>query len=69
MVLEDKGQVTKAADYLTNWLATVAMLVDKSMLAVAALYNAILCGERGSPGKPSCLILPAGLPIESHLPN
>ena len=37
---KDKEQVTKAGDYLTEQLATMAMLVGKSMATLAALYNA-----------------------------
>ena len=34
-------QVTKAGDYLAERLATIATLVDKSMPAVAALFDTI----------------------------
>ena len=45
VVLKDKGQVAETGGYLTKMLATVAMLVDKSMPALAALYDAISCGK------------------------
>ena len=34
-------------NYLAKWLATIAMLVDKSMPIAAALFDAILRGEGG----------------------
>ena len=43
----DKGQVAEAGDYFAKWLTTVAVLVDKSLHTVAALYEAIPCGEGG----------------------
>ena len=48
VVPKDKEQVADAGNNLAKWLATVAMLVDKSMLVVAALYNAIPYRERGT---------------------
>ena len=51
---KDKAQVTEAGHYFAKWLATVAMLVDKSTPTMAALYDAIPCGEGGRwrrPGK------------------
>ena len=44
---KDKGQVAVAGDYPAKWLATVAMLVDKSTPTVAALYNTTPRGEGG----------------------
>ena len=41
MAPKNKEQVAKVDDYFTEHLATVAMLVDKSTLAVATLYDAI----------------------------
>ena len=35
---KDKAQVAKAGNYLAKQLATIAMLVDKSMPIVAALF-------------------------------
>ena len=32
-------------NYLAQWLVAIAILVDKSALAVVALYNAIPCSE------------------------
>ena len=40
-------QVTKAGDYLAKWLATMAMLVEKSTPAVVALFYAIPLGKEG----------------------
>ena len=54
MVLRDKEQVTEGGSYLAKWLATVAALVDKSIPALVALYDAILHGKEGrqrGPGK------------------
>ena len=47
IVLKDKEQVSKVGNYFAEWLATVATLVDNSMPAVMALYDAILCGKGG----------------------
>ena len=47
VVLKDKEQVTKAGGYLAKWLATVAVLVDRSIPTVVSFYNAIPHGERG----------------------
>ena len=51
---KDKGQVTKAGNYLAEWLETVVLLVNKSMPTVVPLYNAIKNSEGGGwrgPGK------------------
>ena len=61
---KDKEQVTKAGDYLAKRLAIVAALVDKSMPAVAALYDTILHSEGGrqrGPGKTLLFYLAHGL--------
>ena len=47
VVLRDKEQVTEGGSYLAKWLATVAALVDKSIPALVALYDAILHGKEG----------------------
>ena len=47
VVLNGKEQVIEAADYLAEWLATVATLVDKSPTALVAFYDAIPRGEGG----------------------
>ena len=47
VVLKDKEQVAKAGNYLAKWLVTIAVLVDKSMHAMAALYDTIPCGKGG----------------------
>ena len=47
VILKDKGQAAKAGDYLTKWLATVAMLVDMSTPAVVTLYDNIPLGKKG----------------------
>ena len=48
VVLKNKGQVIEAGNYLTKQLATVAMLVDKSLpTVVVALYDAIPYSEGG----------------------
>ena len=44
---KDKAQVAKVGNYLAEWLASIAALVDKSMPIVAALFDAIPRGERG----------------------
>ena len=41
VALKDKAQVTEAGDYLAKLLATIATLVDKSMLIMVALFDAI----------------------------
>ena len=45
---KNKGQFAEAGNYLVKWLATVAILVGKSTPTVAALYDAIPCGEGGN---------------------
>ena len=47
IVPKDKEQVTEAGKYLVKRLATVAILVDNSIPAVVALYDAIPCGKGG----------------------
>ena len=66
-----KEQVIKAGDYLAEWLVTVAILVDKRMPEVVALYDAILYGKVGGLGlgRHFCLMLPMGLPAESYSPS
>ena len=44
---KDKVQVTKAGDYLTKWLATIVVLIDKSTPIVAALFGTIPRGKGG----------------------
>ena len=47
-------QVTEVGDYLAEWLATMATLLDKSTPTVAALFDAIPSGKGGrqrGPGK------------------
>ena len=66
---KDKAQVTKVGNYLAEWLATIAVLVDKSTPIAAALFDAIPRGkEEGGEGwaRPSYLMSPTGLPAESH---
>ena len=53
MVVKGKEQVAKAGDYLAEWLATIAMLAEKSMPTAVALYDAILFGEGGGQRGPS----------------
>ena len=51
---KDKGQVGETGDYLTKWLDTVSILVDKSIPIVVALCEAIPYSEGGrwrGPGK------------------
>ena len=57
MVPKEKEQVTKVADYLVKWLAIIAMLVDKSMPTVVALYDAFLCNERARQRRPKKTLL------------
>ena len=45
MALKDKEQVTKAGDYFIEQLASMAMLMNKSMPSVVALNDTIQCGE------------------------
>ena len=47
VVPKDKVQVTEAGNYLAERLATIAVLMDKSMPIAAALFNAISQGEGG----------------------
>ena len=71
IVPKEKEQVTKVSDYLAEQLATMAILVYKSMPAVTAIYDATLCSKghrQRQPGKSSCFISPAGLPAESCSP-
>ena len=61
---KDKVQATEAGDYLIKRLATMAILVDKSRPSVAALYDAIPCGEVGrwrGPGKTLLFTIDCGL--------
>ena len=54
VVPKDKAYITEAGNYLAKWLATIAVLVDKSTPIVAALFDAIPRGEGGrwrGPGK------------------
>ena len=44
-------------DYLAEWLATIAALVDKSMPIVAALFDAIPSGKGGRQRWPSKTLL------------
>ena len=44
-------------DYLAKWLATTAVLVDKSMPIAAALFDAIPRGEGGRQRGPSKTLL------------
>ena len=44
-------------NYLAEWLATIAVLVDKSMPIVAALFDAIPRGEGGKWRGPSRTLL------------
>ena len=53
LALKDKAQIAKAGDYLAKRLATVVLLVDKSISTLAALYNAIPCGEGGGWREPA----------------
>ena len=72
VVLKDKEKVAKSGDYLAKRIATVAVLVDKSKPAVVALYDTILCGERGrwrGPWKTLLFKISHGLSTESHLPS
>ena len=62
-------QVAEAGNYLAKWLATMAMLVDKSTPTVAALFDAILHGKGGRqrvPGKTLLFDITHGLAKESH---
>ena len=56
-------------NYLAEWLATIAVLVDKSMPVVVALLmpsqEAKEESGEGCPG-PSYLMSPMGLPAESR---
>ena len=45
--LKDKAQVAKAGDYLAERLASMAVLVDKSIPTVVALFDAIPYGKGG----------------------
>ena len=47
VMTKDKGKVAEAGNYLAKWLATVDVLVDKSMNTMVALCDAILLGEGG----------------------
>ena len=47
VVPKDKAQVTEVGNYLAERLATIAMLVDKSMPIVAALFYTIPQGKGG----------------------
>ena len=44
-------------DYLAEWLATIAALVDKSMPIAAALFDTIPRGEGGKWRGPSRMLL------------
>ena len=54
---KDKAQVAKVGDYLAKWLATTAVLVDKSTPIAAALFDAIPRGEGGKRRGPSRTLL------------
>ena len=47
VALKDNGQVSETGDYVTKQLATVSVLLDKSMPTLAALYQTISFGEGG----------------------
>ena len=49
--------MAKAGDYLAEWLATIAVLVDKSTPTAAALFDAIPRGEGGKQRGPSRMLL------------
>ena len=68
---KDKEQVAKAGNYLAKQLATIAMLLDKSMLIMLALYDAILNTEVGREGQVGTFssMLPVGLFIGSYSPS
>ena len=53
IALKDKEHVTEVCNYLAKWLATIALLVDKSIPIVAALYYVILHSEGGRQRGPS----------------
>ena len=54
---KDKVQVAKAGNYLAEWFATIAALVDKSTPTVAALFDAIPRGKGGKQRGPSRTLL------------
>ena len=57
VVPKDKGKVAEAGNYLAKGLATIAMLVDRSMLEVVALFDAIPYGKGGKQRGPSKKLL------------